>query len=796
MTELQERARGNETDYVLGTELGWGAFDVVQWRGVEAMDEPFCYEIVLAREVQRGPVDLDGLLDGGATFCIATEARWRRVHGVVTQAELLDQTRTQLLYKVELMPHLARAAYRRHCRTFTDRSLREIVAEVLAGDGAAGLVELAGLPAAAGDPDFSGTFAAPAGMFRWAVSDRERLERPRRFVVQYNETDLAFVSRLLEVDGIAYFFEHTADACVLTMSDRPGLAPLFERDAVHELLGAAVGGAARDQEVVRQFHPRRTVRPQRVRMRDYAWRRSLHRIEAVDGGGGGFEHYEFPAADEDVGAGAGKAPAQFQRERYDVERRLCRGLSTVRTHEPGYRFRLEDRSGVRGTEELLLVRAEMHAVQLLPESDVLRLEEVGLTPRDRGAFFECAFEAVPVEAPYRPARKTPKPVIAGVQTARVTAEEVSSEAPPELNSDEMGRVRVRFPWDQREPDGTASSKWIRVSQYWAGPSFGALYVPRVGHEVLVAFERGDPDRPIIVGRVYNAQNPPPYTERNTTISTIKSDSVGEDGSAADGFNELRFEDAAEKEQVFLHAQRNLDEVVRANHSTSVGGNQSNTVGGDQSNEVFGSRTHHVHGTELVQVDGARTTVFGDTESHSTTSHRVTGIGANDTLAVGADHSVNVSVHQRTNVGATRSVEVVGAQSIKVGSTEHYTVKASRSVSVGGEYGVTTVGGYANTAATHRFASGSAKFIEESQFEVKAGSAVLSMQSGKVVISDGCGAIVALVGGTIIGLSADVYSNSGQHTIMSAGTTNIRGATTNISASGNINATAGLIKLNG
>ena len=181
---------------------------------------------------------------------------------------------------------------------------------------------------------------------------------------------------------------------------------------------------------------------------------------------------------------------------------------------------------------------------------------------------------------------------------------------------------MRFPWDQRDPDGTPSSKWVRVAQYWAGPGFGALYVPRVGHEVLVAFERGNPDRPVIVGRVYNEQNPPPYDATNITMSTLKSDSVGSDGKPADGFNEFRFEDKAKEEQVFLHAQRNLDEVVRANHSTGVGGNQDNAVGGDQSNTVNGSRTHDVSGTELVHVAGDRTTNFdanekppGGRESH-------------------------------------------------------------------------------------------------------------------------------------------------------------------------------------
>lgn len=800
MTDLQGQERGNEADYVLGTIEGWDAFDVVRWRSVEAIDEPFRYEIVLMRKADRGPVELDSLVDTGATFCIATEARWRQVHGILSHAELIDMTAEQALYKIELAPHLVRASYRNRCRTFTDKSLKDIVSFVLENSTEArGLSTLPGDPAAPAAPNFGAEFREPIGAFRWALSDEARVATRRRFVVQYNESDFDFVSRLLEAEGISYFFEHADCTCVMTLSDCPGHAPLFPRDQAHELVSTIVGGAARGQEVVRLFRSRRRLRPQRVTMRDYAWRKSLLRIEVSQGGdaGAGLEHFEFPAHDEDDGSPA-VAPAAYLRERFQAEQHLSEGVSTVRTHEPGYRFTLNDRAGVRATADLLVVRAEAHAVALMPESEALDFEPVGLTPRaGTEPFYEVAFEALPVNIPFRPRRKTGKPQISGVQPARVTAEEVAGDAPPpELNSDEFGRVRVRFPWDQRENDNTPTSKWIRVSQYWAGPGFGALYVPRVGHEVLVAFERGDPDRPIIVGRVYNAQNPPPYNERNTTISTIKSNSVGEDGSSAEGFNEFRFEDAATKEQVFLHCQRNLDEVVRASHTTTVGGSQTNTVGADQTNTVFGSRTHHVHGTELVKVDSNRTTEFGANETHAVVGHRVTSIGVNDTLAVGSDHSVNVGAHQRTEVESTRSVTVGDAQNIKVGASEHYTVGAGRAVHVTGAWGNVTTGQYANVAADHRFRSASCKFDESASFEVSAGAAKLTMKSGNVTISNGAGAIVALVGGTIIALSGDFYSNSGSHKLGSKGQTDLNsGGDTNIKAGGNINGDGSLIKLN-
>lgn len=806
MTDLS-MGRGAEADYLLGTSEGWGGVEVVRFHATEAMSQLFAYDIVLLRAPARGPLDLDALVDTPATLRIATERRWRPLHGVIADAELLEHTETMMLYRALLVPHLVRAAHRRRCRTFVEKSIEEIVTAVLENrgpDGSAGAGGLAPVTRAPAAPDVEPSFAsfvAPHALYRWAIGEPERLRAPRRMIVQYNETDLDFMARLLEAEGVSWFFEHGATELVLTLSDRPGVAPMFPADARFALISSAELGVAAGQEVVRSWRTVRRMRSNAVRMRDYAWRKSLSPIEAVVSSAADavLEHFEYPAADEDEPARPAEAPARFQLERLEIEHALGEGSGTVRTLEPGRRFLLADRAQLRPDEELTTVAVETYAQQRLPERSLLAEEPFGFHgAAPKHAFFECRFRAAPARSRYRPARETPAPRIHGVQPARVTAEEHGMGAAPELNSDELGRVRVRFPWDQRPADGTASSKWIRVAQFWAGAGFGAMYVPRVGHEVLVAFERGDPDRPIIVGRVYNAQNPPPYVEANTTKSTVKSDSVGADGSAADGFNELRFDDQAGKEQVFLHAQRNLDEIVRACHSTGVGGDQSNGVGGNQSNSVAGNRTHQVNGTELIKVDGPRTTDFGATESHSVVSHRVTGIGANDTLAVGADHSVNVNAHQRTDVGSTREVKVGASQNIKVGTSEIYKVGADRSVKVGGHYTVLTEANYTSTATTHGFKSTSATFDEGASFEVKAGAATLALKSGLVVIDNGAGASITLAGALIVVHSGSVMdATTGVRAATSGGPTVISaGGAMGLSAGGDIDAKASTIKLNG
>ncbi len=798
---LQTMNRGNRPDYVLGSELGWDAFDVVRFSGTEGINELFEYDILLSRDAQAPLLDIESIVDRGATLRIATEARWRPIHGMVAVAQLVDQTRTMVLYRVVLVPHLWRADLRQRCRTFVGQSIKDIVSAVLentapGGAGGRGLVALSGAPTPAPDDPSFASFEPPDSWYRWALTDDSRISLPRAFIVQYNESDLSLVRRLIEAEGISFFFEHGAEGAIVTLSDRPGHAPLYPREQSYELVGGSAG-ASRNQEIVRAHRLSQRLRSGSVIMRDYRWRASLTRLEARAQGPGprDLEHFEFPAGDEDH-ADPGAGPARFQMERFAAEAKLTEGYGTVRTHEPGYRFKLTDRTGLRDDAELLVTAVETHAVQLLPDESQLDLEPMGLAHRTKtdGPFFEARYQALPADLTFRPERRTSKNIIGGVQTARVTAEEIGPGI--ELNSDELGRVRVRFPWDQRPSDGTPSSKWVRVAQYWAGPGFGAMYVPRVGHEVLVAFERGDPDRPIIVGRVYNAQNPPPYTEPNTTKSTIKSDSVGQDGSEAEGFNELRFDDNAKKEQVFLHAQRNLDEVVRACHTTTVGGDQTNSVGGDQKNTVYGNREHDVSGTEAVHVGSDRSTQLDATERHQVAADRTTTIGTSDTHHVGARHSLTVGAGQSFNINGGQQVEVTGDRVLSVSGSHGITVGAIESLGVGGARMVKVDGIHSHKAPSHLFTSESlyqssapTHNFTGDRLSISAGGATLKISGGFISLDNGAGASVTLAGG-VISIQSGSYlcSTGGVRSLSSSGPTLI-------SAGGGIIESAPAIKHN-
>ena len=294
----------------------------------------------------------------------------------------------------------------------------------------------------------------------------------------------------------------------------------------------------------------------------------------------------------------------------------------------------------------------------------------------------------------------------------MTAEEFQDGERPVINADKLGRVRLRFPWDQRPDtnDSTPTSDWIRVSQYWAGASYGALYTPRVGHEVLVAFMQGDPDRAVIVGRVYNVQHPPPYdASQEPTKSTVKSQSA-QQLAEVDGFNELRFEDRAKQEEIFLHAQRDLNEVVLADHSTGVGGDQSNGVGGDQTNSVKGHRVHSVGDYETVTVGDDRTTIFQANEHHSVSGQRDTKIGANEELTVGGFRKSGIGANDDLNVGGWHNIKVAAGQTIVTGGV--------RDVTAGGNQTYKTTGNWVSEAsADHVFKSTNAYFYPAGDFQV-------------------------------------------------------------------------------
>jgi len=256
-------------------------------------------------------------------------------------------------------------------------------------------------------------------------------------------------------------------------------------------------------------------------------------------------------------------------------------------------------------------RSDLNQEYLITRLTTSATQPLGEDSGDESSSYNNEFECIPSSIPFRPSRKALKPMVEGVQTAMVTG-----PGGEEIYTDEYGRIKVQFHWDRVGHRDENSSCWIRVSQLWAGEGWGAIYTPRIGQEVIVDFLEGDPDKPIITGKVYNGDNATPYTlPDDKTKSTIKSNSYKGGG----GYNELRFEDTKGSEEVYIHAQKDMNEKIENNMSTSVGANQSISVGADRTItvnkhqkvtiksgeevEITGDRSKTIHGNEYITIDG-------------------------------------------------------------------------------------------------------------------------------------------------------------------------------------------------
>jgi type VI secretion system secreted protein VgrG len=644
----------------------------------EKISQPFWIDVTSIVQKDAN-IDEAKLMGEGATLTIRPpEQDDRYLHGIIAgvrswEAGTGDHRRH---LQLRIVPTFWRLGQTRNSRIFQRKAIPAIVKEVL---DAWKVTHAWGNKRSAGPDGLSGSYAT------------------RDYVVQYGETDLEFVSRLLEMVGIFYFFEFEKGKHTMVLVDAnaschdvPGGAKIHFR---HE-----AGGLSKD-EFLDHFTSRLEVRPGAITLRDFDYLKPTVDLTAPAKGqvDDKLEIYEYPAGYDDAGAGKSLAKVRLEERRAEAERFSGKGRSPRLS--AGFQVELED-----------------HPVQALNAKYLLlAMRHIGTRPEDGSASpgarstdaYRCELEAIKGSVAFRPPRRTLHPVIPGPQTAVVVGPKGE-----EIYTDAHGRIKVQFHWDRTGKNDESSSCWMRVAQAWAGPGWGALYLPRIGQEVVVDFMDGDPDRPIVIGAVYNGLNPPPYDlPGEKTKSTLKSDTSPGGG----GSNELRFEDAKGSEEVFLHAQKDLhivvennkDQKVHANEVLAVDQNRTITVGGNQQLSVSKNDSTTIGGNQTLAVSGNRSTTVSGNHTEAVTGDQNVAIGAAHTLTValasaetvglakaltvGGAYAVTVGAAMNELVGGMKSEEVGGAKVEVVGAKRSEKVAGSRSVEVGGDFSE-TVGG--------------------------------------------------------------------------------------------------------
>ncbi|WP_415891618.1 type VI secretion system Vgr family protein [Neptuniibacter sp. PT8_73] len=502
-------------------------FQLVRMSGFETLSTAF--EISLEVVSENPEIDLVSLLNRSAVVKLLDQScdeneHTRYIHGIISTAELGETGVKQTTYYITLVPKLWPLRYRINSRIFQFKSAQEIITQTLTESG------------------------LQADEFRFELSNSYA---PREYCVQYRESDKDFIQRLLEFEGILYYFEHHYDKHVLVFTDSSltnhPISGEKELPYFHD-----AQGAVREQHIFK-FRYREAVKSGKVSIRDYDFKKpnltlasdDSHELDTP------LEIYEYPG--EFIESDRGDGLSTNLNQANNSFRKHIIAESDINRLLPGYSFELTDHEVETHNIEYLITHIEHNCAQ----PQVL---EVGATTE--GSKYTNLIHGIPFTTPFTPARKTPRPKIKGTQTAIVTGPEGE-----EIYTDEHGRVKVQFHWDREGQMDEQSSCWIRVSQNHAGGAFGGIFIPRIGEEVIVDFLDGNPDRPIITGRVYHGLNRTPYPlPERKTMSTIKTNST----KGGEGFNEIRIEDLKAQEQVFIHAQKDFDQRVKNDHKEWVG----------------------------------------------------------------------------------------------------------------------------------------------------------------------------------------------------------------------------------
>jgi type VI secretion system secreted protein VgrG len=622
-------------------------------RGTEEFSGLFRYELDVCGPVDKS-IDPRQIVGNPVVVRLDQDGEKDRFfHGFVSEFRQAGWGERYIDYRVVIVPKLWFLSQTSDCRIFQDKTTRQIVEQIFA------------------ELDF--------GDIRWELtSDYQE----HVYCVQYRESDLNFVSRLLEEEGIFYFFEHAQDKHTLVLGDQPAsFYELDDSEAEFPLPHHTTG----NQDQIKDWEHRYQIQPGNFAHRHFNFETptdNLHVSQASQLGlelSDSLEVYDYHGRYGEKSRGTQLATIRMEEMEAGFDTVI--GSSTYRSFSAGGRFKIvRHRMSSEEGKSFAITAIETIATSVGDYTTDVRSEDQGRLE------FHNFFTAIPAESRFRPRRETPKPVVEGPQTAMVVG-----PAKEEIYPDAHGRVKVQFHWDREGQHNEDSSCWIRVSQVHAGGKWGGMDLPRIGEEVIVDFIEGDPDEPIITGRVYNAVHSPPFSlPGEMTRSGMKSQT-----HKGSGFNEMSMDDTAGKEQIRVNAQHDMNTAVGNdqtlivnnnrkmdivnNDALQVGNNSTESVGNNKDVKIGNNLTENVGNKAVVNAGSSITLKCGASKIHMTSGGMITITGTIITTAAAANASV---VAPMTQVVGGVMLTTIGGVNMMTGGVVHVGAAGLASVAGG------------------------------------------------------------------------------------------------------------------
>ena len=696
--------------FTVTTPLGDNKLLFKSLQGEEYLSNLFHFQLEMLSESKQ--LNFDDIIGQALTVEVQFAPEHHRYfHGIVTRFVQAGTDARFTIYHAEVRPWLWLLTLTKNCRIFQKLAVPDIIRKVFS------------------DLGFSD--------YRFALIKPGGYEK-RDYCVQYEETAFNFVSRLMEDEGLFYFFEHQADKHVLVIADDLGAHKPCP--GIPQARYLQISNETQPEDAVTSCYFTQQLTTGQYAVDDFNFETPMMDLKtSIDSETHPWRVYEYHAGFLNRGQGEQKVKCRL--EGCTAEQQLLEGQGHCFSFIAGYKFTLTNHPR-RDFNKDYVLQWLSHSLSLTHYSN--------------------AFRAFPATVAFRPLMTTPKPRIVSTQTAIVTGP--SGE---EIWTDKYGRIKVQFHWDQEGQRNENSSCWIRVNQAWAGQGWGHISIPRIGQEVIISFVNGDPDLPMVTGAVYNSQQTVPYgLPGDQTKSTLKSNSSKGGG----GYNELRFEDKKGQEEIYLQGQKDWNILIKNDKGQNVGhdetldvkNNRTKTVGVDQSETIGSNKTIKV-GTNHTESIGANMSLtVGANKTETVTIASAETVGAAKTLTIGAGYVISVGAGMTLTVGAGVNETFAGSQAVKVGGSQSVDIASSKT----------------ETAGTSHTTQAKTVLVDaQDEITLKAGEASITLKKNGDIIIKGGGNITTDAGKNIAVKSKKNVS------IKNSGNTSIK-ADKNITIKGN------------